>query len=64
MNIYRKLIQLTKSEFQILEYLILNKNTPLSTEKIMKNVFGDEKSIFSNSIKVHINSIRKNRKIS
>ncbi|MGL5378847.1 response regulator transcription factor [Clostridium sp.] len=52
-------LELTKSEFQILEYLILNKNTYVSTEKIMESVFGDEKSIFSNSIKVHINSIRK-----
>lgn len=52
-------LELTKSEFKILEYLILNKNIPLSTEKIIDNIFSDEKSIFSNSIKVHINSIRK-----
>lgn len=53
-------INLSPIEFRILEYLILNKNMTCSAMKIYEKVWGDsDRMMFSDSLKVHIVSIRK-----
>ncbi|MBS4960383.1 MAG: response regulator transcription factor [Clostridiales bacterium] len=52
-------LELTKTELQILEFLLINKGNTVSTEKIMEHVYDNEADIFSNSISVHIHALRK-----
>lgn len=52
-------LDLTKTEFSILEYLILHKGEVISAETLLEHVYNGEVDLFSNSIKVHIHSLRK-----
>jgi DNA-binding response OmpR family regulator len=52
-------IELTKKEYGILEYLMFNKNKIVSTEEIMEHLWDSSFDGFSNSLKVHINSLKK-----
>lgn len=52
-------IDLTKKEYSILEYLMLHKNQPISAEELIEHIWNSEADLFSNSFKVHINSLRK-----
>jgi len=52
-------VGLSKIQYQIIEYLLCNKNTYVTTEELFEHVYNNEKDLFSNSIKVHINNIRK-----
>lgn len=56
---YGKKIELTKTELQILEFFLINKGKTVSPEKIIEHVYDSETDIFSNSIIVHIHSLRK-----
>lgn len=51
-------IELTKKEFELLEYLMRNKNIVLSREKIMDNVWGYDYYGDTNIIDVYIRYIR------
>lgn len=52
-------IELTKKEYGILEYLMLNKDKVVSVEEIMEHLWDSRFDGFSNSLKVHINSLKK-----
>lgn len=52
-------IELTKKEYSILEYLMFNKDKIVSTEEIMEHLWDSSFDGFSNSLKVHINSLKK-----
>ena len=54
-------VELTPKEFSILEFLILNKNKPISKYDIAEHVWGDSYDIISTSnfVEVHIKNIRK-----
>jgi DNA-binding response OmpR family regulator len=52
-------IELTKKEYGILEYLMFNKDKIVSTEEIMEHLWDSSFDGFSNSLKVHINSLKK-----
>lgn len=52
-------ITLTKKEYGIFEYLLLNKGSVISSEDIIEHVWDSEGDIFSNAFKVHINALRK-----
>ncbi|MDP3386951.1 MAG: response regulator transcription factor [Eubacteriales bacterium] len=52
------LIDLTKKEFELLEYLMINKNIVLSREKILENVWGYDYFGETNLIDVYIRYIR------
>lgn len=54
-----ELISLTKKEYGILEFLMFHKNRVVSSEELLEHVWDMEADYFSNSIKVHINSLRK-----
>ena len=52
-------IQFTKKEYGIIEYLMLNKGKIISVNELIESVWESDVDIYSNAIKVHINSIRK-----
>jgi DNA-binding response OmpR family regulator len=52
-------IDLTKKEYGILEYLMLHKKQPVSAEELIEHVWDSEADLFSNSCKVHINTLKK-----
>lgn len=52
-------LSLTRKETGILEYLMLNQGRPVSQEELMEHVWDSSVDNFSNSIRVHISSLRK-----
>ncbi len=54
-----KFIHLSKKEFQMLEYLMRNKEKPVSRNSIMESVWDMNADPFSNTIETHIFSLRK-----
>ncbi|MBH1939625.1 response regulator transcription factor [Mobilitalea sibirica] len=50
---------LTKKEFSILHYLVLHKNTIISSEQLIEHVWDSDADLFSNSFKFHMSSLRK-----
>ena len=52
-------ITLTAKEFGILEYLIRNVGRVVSQEEILEHVWSEDANMFTQSIKVHINNLRK-----
>ena len=52
-------LQLTRKETGILEYLLLHQGRPVSQEELMEHVWDSSVDAFSNSIRVHISSLRK-----
>ncbi len=57
-----KPIPLRRKEFQILEYMVRNKNRPISRSELMDNVWDYSRIISSNTIDVHVNNIRQRLK--
>lgn len=55
-------IKLTKKEFSILEYLMKNINKTISQEELIEHVWDNSVDMFSNSVRVHINALRKKLK--
>jgi DNA-binding response OmpR family regulator len=51
-------IQLTRKEFGILEYLMRHPDEVISQEELLEHVWGSSTNIFSNTIRVHIQSLR------
>jgi DNA-binding response OmpR family regulator len=51
-------IQLTRKEFGILEYLLRHPNEVISQEELLEHVWGTMTNIFSNTVRVHIQSLR------
>lgn len=56
-------IILTKKEFSLLEFMLLNPNRVYSAEELMEHVWNSEVDSFSNAIRVHIASLRKKIRI-
>ena len=52
-------LSLTRKETGILEYLMLNQGRPVSQEELIEHVWDSSVDNFSNSIRVHISSLRK-----
>ena len=52
-------ITLTAKEFGILEYLMRNVGRVVSQEELLEHVWGENTNLFTQSIKVHINNLRK-----
>ena len=55
-------IDFTVKEFSILEYLMRNVGRIVSQEEILEHVWGEDSNFLTQSIKVHINNIRKKLK--
>jgi DNA-binding response OmpR family regulator len=54
-----KEVPLTAKEFGILEYLLRNAGKIVSQEELLEHVWNDDANIFTQTIKVHMNNIRK-----
>jgi DNA-binding response OmpR family regulator len=52
-------VQLTKKEYGIFEYLMLNKGKVITVNEIIEAVWESDADIYSNAFKVHINALRK-----
>lgn len=58
-----KTIPLTKKEFALLEYFMLNQNRVISQEELIDHVWDAEVDSFSGAIRVHMASLRKKLKV-
>jgi len=56
-------INLTKKEFALLEYFLLNSEKVISQEELMEHVWDQNMNSFSGSVRVHIASLRKKLKL-
>ena len=52
-------LSLTKKEFSILEYLMLNKDRVLPQDQLIEHVWGSDEDLFPDTLKYHIHSIKK-----
>jgi Response regulators consisting of a CheY-like receiver domain and a winged-helix DNA-binding domain len=52
-------INLSRKEYGLLEYLMLNKGVAISVEELVEHVWDNESDNYINSFKVHISSLRK-----
>ena len=52
-------LALTRKETGILEHLMLNQGRPVSQEELLEHVWDRNANSFSNSIRVHLSSLRK-----
>lgn len=52
-------VDFTKKEYGIIEYLICHPNELVSSETLVAHVWGSMTSVFTNTIRVHIQSIRR-----
>jgi len=52
-------IYLTRKEYGILEYLMLSKGKIVSVSELTESIWESDSDMLSNTIKVHINSLRK-----
>lgn len=52
-------VALTAKEFGILEYLMRNVGRVVSQEELLEHVWNDDANLFTQTIKVHINNLRK-----
>lgn len=57
-----KEVALTRKEAGILEYLLLHQGRPVSQEELIEHVWDGSVDSFSNSIRVHISSLRRKLK--
>lgn len=58
-NLDGKEIYLTRKEFALLEYLMLNQGQVVSKAVILENIWDSETDIFSNTIETHVFNLRK-----
>lgn len=52
-------VSLTKKETAIIEYLLLHPNQVVSSEELIAHAWDSNTDLFSNSIRVHLSSLRK-----
>lgn len=57
--VHKAPLALTKKEFALLEYFLLNRNKVISQEELMEHIWNMEADSFSNAVRVHIASLRK-----
>jgi two-component system, OmpR family, alkaline phosphatase synthesis response regulator PhoP len=51
-------VRLTRREFELLEYLVKNKNRVVSRERLLERVWGYDKLVETRSVDVHIGRLR------
>ena len=54
-----KKVNLTRKEYAILEYLILNKERLVTSEEIFEHVWNNEADEFSNTLKYHMHALKR-----
>ena len=58
-NIDGDVLSLTRKESSLLEYFLLHQNRVISPEELIEHIWDGSVNSFSNSIRVHISSLRK-----
>lgn len=53
------ILDLTKKEYSILQYLLYHPNTVISAEELIEHIWDSDSDLFSNSFRFHIHSLRK-----
>jgi len=53
------IIELSPKEYSILEYLLINRGVPVSSEKLIEHIWAEDADMFSNAVKVHISQLRR-----
>lgn len=61
-NVSGKELVLTKKEFSLLEYFMMNLNRVISQEELIDHIWDSEADSFSGAVRVHIASLRKKLK--
>jgi DNA-binding response OmpR family regulator len=51
-------IRLTRREFELLRYLVQNKNRVVSRDRLLERVWGYERSVETRSVDVHVGRLR------
>jgi len=51
-------IRLTRREFELLRYLVLNKNRVVSRDRLLERVWGYDRSVETRSVDVHVGRLR------
>ena len=59
LKIHGETVSLTKKETAILEYLLLHRDKLVTAEELMAHVWDAESDGFSNSVRVHLTTLRK-----
>lgn len=54
-----EVLHLTRKEYHIFEYLLLNKNKVISAEEIFEHIWDSEADPFSNTLRYHIHILKK-----
>ena len=54
-----EVIPLPPKELAVLEYLLLNRARPVTMEELIEHVWESDDSLFSNTVKVHVSTLRK-----
>jgi DNA-binding response OmpR family regulator len=52
-------LPLTKKEYAVLEYMMLNKGQVLSADKLLDHAWGSDEELYTDTLKYHIHSIKK-----
>lgn len=55
----QEIIELAPREYELLEYMAIQKNVTLSRQDLLEHVWGEEVDPFSNTVDVHIRYLRK-----
>ncbi len=55
----KRRLELTSKELAILEYLMRRPGEVVSQEEIIEHIWGEEVNLFTNSVRVHIHSLRR-----
>lgn len=58
-HIKNKKIVLSKKEFELFQFLILNKEKIISRQTILDNVWGAHYNPFTNTVDVHVSTLKK-----
>ena len=51
-------VRLTRREFELLEYLVKNKNRVVSRDRLLERVWGYDKLVETRSVDVHVGRLR------
>jgi DNA-binding response OmpR family regulator len=54
----KRVIDLRRKEYELLEYLFINKNKIISKEKLLEHVWEDGLYVFSNTVEVTVRNVR------
>ena len=55
----RQRLDLTRKEFAVLHYLMRHQGEVVSQEELIEHVWGEMDALFTNTVRVHINSLRR-----